>query len=246
MNRSLFRRSRFATLLLVVAAARQPVSAVIVATYPDPVPLVASNPGPGQNEVTPIDFFGDGTPDLWFVGTDTGMAVVLAGGHRAILRGVQPINTLGPIGNLDSSFSLSAAPITLGYIWNRGRVGEDDAFLREHGLPFNTSVAQLDFEGDIGNAPGWFQNSGYIGMEFVFADHTHYGWVHVDNAPVVTDWGGYIDAWAYESEPGIRIFTGAVPEPSAAMLLSGAMAAFILQRNRRRQTNHPQATLCRE
>lgn len=244
MNRALLPGFRVATLLFLATVARQPASAVIIATYPDPAPLVASNPvPPGQNEVTPVDFFADGTPDLWFVGTDDGMTVVLAGGHRAILRALQPINILAPIGNLGSSFSLSAGPIDLGYIWNRGRTGEDDDFLREHGLPFNTSVAHLDFDGNIGNSPRWFQNSGYIGVELVFADRIHYGWIHLDNSPVVTDWGGYIDTWAYESEPGIRIFTGAVPEPSATLLFIGAGAALMLSRNRTRPDHYTQATL---
>jgi len=59
---------------------------------------------------------------------------------------------------------------------------------------------------------------------------THYGWVFIQTFPPVV--GGRILEWAYESEPGVGIMAGAVPEPSAGLLILLATGATLLRRRR--------------
>jgi hypothetical protein len=69
---------------------------------------------------------------------------------------------------------------------------------------------------------------GYIGVEFAGASGIHYGWIR---------WIGLgglyarIDQWAWETEPGVPILAGAVPEPGIMSLLT--VAALTLGRRRR-------------
>ncbi len=217
-------RSNFHAAVYSLMVLAGPCGGSLIITSSDPPPLATSEPASaGNSKVVGVDLSQDGAPDVWFVGTGDGMALVLASGHRVLVRTIQPVTALGPAGRLESGFALSAGPIGQGYRWSRGQVGGDDAFLREHGLPFNSSVARLDFDGDTGSVQGWRRSSGYIGLELIFEESIHYGWIHVDNSPVVTEWGGYIDAWAYESEPRRQILSGTVPEPSTGLLMAVAI-----------------------
>ncbi len=73
---------------------------------------------------------------------------------------------------------------------------------------------------------------GYLGAEFDIAGDTHYGWLEISSLDGVP----YIDvlSWAYESEPGVGILAGAIPEPSATAML---LAAGLLILRRRRQSH---------
>ena len=69
----------------------------------------------------------------------------------------------------------------------------------------------------------------YLGAEFDIAGNTHYGWLEIrsrDGIPFID-----VLSWAYESEPGVGILAGAIPEPSAAAML---LAASLLALRRRR------------
>ena len=71
----------------------------------------------------------------------------------------------------------------------------------------------------------------------------HYGWLHFSGfsihpwnpgdeaSPASIDFGGWVDSWAWESEPGKAIVAGAVPEPSAGLLVLPAVG--LLARRRR-------------
>ena len=59
-------------------------------------------------------------------------------------------------------------------------------------------------------------DSGYMGLEFDISGQTHYGWARItsvyDSATVI------IHDWAYETQPGVEIAAGAIPEPSITAL----------------------------
>lgn len=82
--------------------------------------------------------------------------------------------------------------------------------------------------------------SAYISVAFEVEGEIHYGWIHYigfdspDNDYILPGVpGGFINAWAWETEPGKPIVAGGVPEPQTALLaLAGSLA---LASCRRRQ-----------
>lgn len=78
----------------------------------------------------------------------------------------------------------------------------------------------------------------YIGVEFAAADGIHYGWIqytgfsHPEKGIVGGIPGGFINSWAYESQPGVGILAGQVPEASS-LILVGVATAFCMARRRR-------------
>jgi hypothetical protein len=98
---------------------------------------------------------------------------------------------------------------------------------------------------DNGGGSGFGLNSGpnpmqyadaYIGVEFMLTDGIHYGWIqyigfsHPEKGVPFPLLGGFIDSWAWETQPGVAIIAGAIPEPSTAAYL-GVGTALILKRN---------------
>ena len=71
----------------------------------------------------------------------------------------------------------------------------------------------------------------YIGVAFPIAAVNHYGWIRVD----VNNAAGtfLVKDWAYESEPGVGILAGHIPEPGTlGMLAAGAAGVLALRRRR--------------
>lgn len=82
----------------------------------------------------------------------------------------------------------------------------------------------------------------YIGVEFRIEDEIHYGWIHYsgfdhpDNGPFLPFPGGFINSWAWETEPGVSIVAGQIPEPATvALLTGGAILGITLWVRRRRR-----------
>jgi hypothetical protein len=77
----------------------------------------------------------------------------------------------------------------------------------------------------IFGAGAWaFVTNAYLGVSVTAADGVHYGWVQITSYP---DMRAHIHSWAYESQPGVSIEAGVVPEPSTiALFIIGGI--FIL------------------
>ena len=78
------------------------------------------------------------------------------------------------------------------------------------------------FYGDFG--------TGYLGLEIKDSTgNSYYGWAHVtaNLAPELT-----VHEWAYESQPGLPIAAGAVPEPTMVLLLAVSGLAMLRRRKR--------------
>jgi hypothetical protein len=68
-------------------------------------------------------------------------------------------------------------------------------------------------------------------LQFQITNETHYGWMEIYNYPNIA--AGQVLAWAYESAPNTPIAAGAVPEPSAFVLISlSALAFYALRRKK--------------
>jgi hypothetical protein len=73
--------------------------------------------------------------------------------------------------------------------------------------------------------------TGFVGIEFEISGNTHYGWLRMTLHP---DTGAAIlRDYAYESEPGVGIIAGAIPEPST-ILLAGLGGLALLWRARKK------------
>jgi hypothetical protein len=93
-----------------------------------------------------------------------------------------------------------------------------------------------NFELQFTAEDGDFRNTtGYAGMRLTDGANVYYGWIQVSvnnfNNSGIT--GTLID-WAYDNTPGQGIQAAAVPEPSTAGLLFGAVAIYCLVRRRRK------------
>lgn len=86
--------------------------------------------------------------------------------------------------------------------------------------------------GLVGAGSWAFVTNAYLGVSFTAADGVHYGWVQITSYP---DMRAHIHSWAYESQPGVTIATGVVPEPSTCQLFlvgTGLIGIAIWRRRR--------------
>ncbi len=80
-----------------------------------------------------------------------------------------------------------------------------------------------DFEGEMS-----FGDRGYFGLTFEIGGDTHYGWVDFsEDTSTQTIYG-----WAYESDAGVGIRAGAIPEPSSTALLGVCLIGAWMRRRR--------------
>ena len=80
-----------------------------------------------------------------------------------------------------------------------------------------------------------FNGRGAIGIEFEAADGIHYGYIDIDSGPGYA--GLTLYGWAYESQPGVAIPAGQVPEPSHIMLLVTGSVVLLTKRQRNQKQN---------
>ncbi|MBT3193186.1 MAG: PEP-CTERM sorting domain-containing protein [Verrucomicrobia bacterium] len=89
----------------------------------------------------------------------------------------------------------------------------------------------LSYEGEVLGSGSWMGvDHGFQGIRFDIDGEIHYGWVQMT---VSADFpGAIIHDWAYETQPGVGIMAGVVPEPSTwALFLCGG--ACLISRFRR-------------
>jgi len=159
-----------------------------------------------------MDMNGDGTAEFTF------MSANASSGGFAILAG--PDNAVMSFRSLDTAFAVPlAADSVIGpdpspYEWTRHGSPSD-------GLPFGSVLTACVDIGCVGLFTG--VESGYAGLQFQIDGQTHYGWVRV-GAPLAGLNGGWIYEYAYDTQPGVPILAGAVPEPSTwALMVAGGV-----------------------
>jgi hypothetical protein len=87
-----------------------------------------------------------------------------------------------------------------------------------------------DFTNPVPCNIDFFGAEGLMGIEFEISGNTHYGWLRLTLHP---DTGAAIlRDYAYESEPGVGIIAGAIPEPSTILLLSLGALGILWRKSR--------------
>ncbi len=189
-----------------------PTKAAVIFTDIEDVPLFLGTVAPRYHFV---DFDNDGTLDAEFRSSDADFRVTNTPTSRIAGLPARPPDQ----GNFAAPVR-SGTPIglTLSQPWSWN---PDPSFLIGCVLLGN-DVACLGF---------WGANLDYVGVEFSIGGQTHYGWVEVE-VPFFAS-GGIIRSFAYETQPGVPILAGAVPEPSALLLLTSGLALPLCRRWRR-------------
>ena len=155
----------------------------------------------------PFDFNGDGVDDSEFRNTIYSFFVI-------------PSSTTEMIGEAGQDLAHLQAGALIGAI--------QTASLQW----LNTPLGMAFGFNDGGNVVGgtWYgTGEGYLGFRFAGEDGWHYGWMRVH---AIGHWGGLFRDYAYETTAGVPIIAGQIPEPSASMMASLALAWGFLRRRR--------------
>ncbi|MCX8092117.1 MAG: PEP-CTERM sorting domain-containing protein [Verrucomicrobiae bacterium] len=179
-------------------------------------------PGPGRQPLE-LDFNGDGRADVGFNVFDTTFYAYGIG--STLILSYPPIspdiNSFLPV--LPAGIQIGAAPPDQQLMWRQV------ISLAPDGRPY---TATFNGAWNTGYSGLWQGVEGYVGIEFEIGQNRHYAWVRV-GAPFVGLYGGYVYEWAYETQPGVPILAGAVPEPSTLGLLIGGGVLLVWFRRKR-------------
>ncbi|YCM43318.1 hypothetical protein V2O64_18600 [Verrucomicrobiaceae bacterium 227] len=143
-----------------------------------------------------------------------------------------------------SDMSVVAPPTTL-FIYRTGKVllneftplsiddpigpilGNPDYRLLNITDAFSNALATSSIDGGFGGP--FSGKTAYLGFRFEAATGSHYGYALLQE---VTSSSAIITAYAWESEPDTAILAGAIPEPSAALLLTVTSLLALTKRRR--------------
>ena len=199
--------------LTVVAAAFSACEGTVLHFDIEDVPVF----GPFEPVARELDLNIDGIVDFIFTSQETEFEAVTTGENRAIAQGYPPpyMDPGGYLVALAAGFLIGPDPSP--HEWLRGDT---------HDLAIQSCM-------NIGCTRfGWPDGIHFMGAQFFIEEEIHYGWIRLRNWLGVN--GGYILDYAYETEPGVPILAGAVPEPGT-FLLAGAGALTLWVRRRRRR-----------
>jgi hypothetical protein len=193
-------------------------AAVVAVTLPAPVRIEYLG---GSGTRQPFDLDQDGQHDVQFVSDPFVSGLVALGSNRVpslLYEGIFGGEVL-PIfaGELIGLNTLSA----LGSAWHNTRENASPNF--QGGYLMGECAAMSGCGGIM------LFVDGYIGVEFERATGTHYGWIRWRGGG--GPWGR-VYGWGWETEPGVPIIAGAVPEPGS-WVLAGSAWALALRRRRR-------------
>jgi hypothetical protein len=165
----------------------------------------------------------DGIPDFRFLSDGNFVAALQSYGSNRF------ISTLSVPPDLGGDIS----PVFLGSI-----IGADTASLGGDWHHHTDNGGGSGFGLNFGSNSMQFADA-YIGVEFMAADGIHYGWIqyvgysHPEKGLGHYLPGGFIDSWAWETQPGVSIVAGTIPEPSSITLL--VVSALSLMKRRRKE-----------
>lgn len=168
--------------------------------------------GSSQSQIF-LDLDDNTVSDLTFTASRNFRFTVSGPSTTSVLREQSPISG-GPI------------PLQAGFLIGRDNL--DPAF-RFQSLSLGGGLLSFVFEDETTIFGGPFLGlTAYLGFEFEGEEGSHFGYALIRE---VGGTGGFIVQTAYETEPGVPISAGAIPEPSSFLL---TMASSLLLFRRRR------------
>jgi hypothetical protein len=103
----------------------------------------------------------------------------------------------------------------------------------DHGENYLVSYMMHEPSGEvIGSGPWHGVQNGLLGFSFDVAGETHYGWVRMSD---VSQTAFILHDWAYETQPGLGINAGVVPEPGTMALFACGLGVLGWSRWRKKR-----------
>jgi len=176
---------------------------------------------------TRFDVNADGIADYRFLGDGNFVAGIQSFGSN---RFISALATSQDIGG-------SVVPVSIG-----SSIGTDTTLLPGGWHHHSDNGGGSMFDLNYGPMPMQFADA-YIGLEFAAADGIHYGWIqyvgysHPEKGLGYYVPGGFIDSWAWETQPGLPIIAGAVPETSHTVLFGVGCILLLVKRHRDEEQN---------
>lgn len=171
--------------------------------------------GPGE-WFTPIDFDNNGIADIMFRTHETTMYLAPLGTNEIVATSGLFVDRYRPI----SDGSLIEPDIAAPLLWESGE---------------QTILSyMINGLGELVGGGSWYDvDNGYLGVSFHIDANLHYGWVRMteDNMTLT------VHDWAYETQAGVGINAGVIPEPSTVGLLFIGIVTLLVQweRNQKKE-----------
>jgi hypothetical protein len=163
-----------------------------------------------------IDLNSDGSDDYDIVTTGFGMSCAAVGMNEiacGLIFGFPEVG--GQAQKIHSGAIIGAYQDGYNYDWTPGF----GAMVSINGITFPPLIYGY-----------WGSNRDYLGLRFNIAGQTHYGWIQM-YLPA-TEGAGFVEGFAYETEPNTPILAG-IPEPSTMALGVLGISSFLLHRRRK-------------
>ena len=198
-------------------------SAVIVHAFDTPLEVRDEFFG----HLVPVDLDGDGSIDFTFGSEVAATSLRTERANRTVIRLRGGLDIGGPITPLPRGYLLGQF-LPPGGSWPLLWASTD--FLGGYVSPGENSFTTIVLVLSTGSGSD-FNGRAPIGVEFAAADGIHYGYLDIAAGPGYAGITFY--GWAYESQPGVPIVAGSVPEPAGLLLITGGVIVVLNARSRR-------------
>ncbi len=204
-------------LVCVLATSVSKTQAVVVTTILTPS-IYRPFPDPGLETSThfKIDLNRDGADDFDIVTTGFGMNIEAIGTNEIACGFIFGFPEVGGFAQkIHAGAIIGAYQDGYNYDWTPGF----GAMVGINGITFPPLIYGY-----------WGSNRDYLGLRFNIAGQTHYGWIQM-YLPA-TEGAGFVEGFAYETEPNTPILAG-IPETSTMALGVMGASSFLLHRRRK-------------
>jgi hypothetical protein len=199
-------------------------AAVVITALPAPQLLYDDLLG----SYVPYDVDGNGSADFTFNPNPSGVKFRTERSNRLIYVPDAPPDLGGGVASLQSPFLILSPLNVSGFGWRSSDLL--GGYVSPGEIAF-ADIVQVFSSGTFSH----FNGRGAIGIEFESELGTHFGYFDIEAYPGYS--GAWIYGWAYETQPGVPIMAGQVPEPSLSVLLSIGLTTPIARRHRKPRQN---------